>query len=79
MTRKEETRSRVGGITRKRRRRSTTLTRESRRRMRIGRGPLPRREMGTKRRSNNSPGVGASTTWCGATTRQETANLVRSA
>jgi hypothetical protein len=77
MTTKHETRSRVEAITRKRRTRRITLPRESRRRMRIGRRPLQRREKLTRRRSRDVPGVHASTTWHGTTTKKNTADLAR--
>ncbi len=79
MMTKEETRSRVEARKRQRRTRKTILTRESRRRMRIGRRPLPRREKCTRRRSRDAPGIGVSTTWRGVTARKETADLAKSA
>ncbi len=55
------------------------LTRENRRRMRIGRRPLQRRKKLTRRKWRGAPGIGASTTWRGAITRKQTANLAKSA
>jgi hypothetical protein len=40
---------------------------------------LPRREKLMRRRSRDIPGFGASTTWRGVTTRNQTANLARTA
>ncbi len=47
------------------------LTRKSRRKARIGRRHLPRREKVTRRRSMDVPGIGAGTIWGGATTRND--------
>jgi hypothetical protein len=78
MTRKEA-RSKVEEITRKRRTRRTMLTRKSRRKMRTGRRHLPRNEKLTRRRSMGVPGVGVSTIWRGETTRNQTADLTKTA
>jgi hypothetical protein len=68
-----------GNDKKKKKRKAAVLTRNSRRRMRTGRRPLPRREKLTRRKSRDAPGVGASTTWCGSVTRKETADLAKSA
>jgi hypothetical protein len=54
MMTKGETRSRLEARTRKIRTRKIMLTRKSRRRMRIGRRPLPRRKMLTRRKSRDA-------------------------
>jgi hypothetical protein len=77
MTRKEA-RSKVEEITIKRRKRRTRLTKKSRRKMRTGRRHLPRKEKLKRRRSIGVPGISASTTWHGATTRKSSADLAMS-
>ncbi len=46
--------------------------------MRTGRKHLPRKEKLTRRMSRDIPGIGASTTWCGATTRKSSADSAMS-
>jgi hypothetical protein len=58
----------VEETTRSRRTRRTILTRRNRREMKTGRRHLPRKENLMRRRSRDVPGIGASTTWRGATT-----------
>jgi hypothetical protein len=65
------------GNNKNRRTRRTMLTGESRRRMRIGRRLLQRRKKLVRRRSRDVHGIGATTTWHGATTRKQTADLAR--
>ncbi len=79
MTTGKEARSKVEETTRIKRTRRTTLKRRSRRKVRTGRRHLPRKEKLTRRRSRDVPGVGASTTWHGATTRKSSADSAMSA
>jgi hypothetical protein len=78
MTRKEA-RSKAAEITRTRRTRRTALTRKSRRKMRTGIRHLPRKEKLMRRRSREVPDIGASTTWHGQTTRNQTAEWAKTA
>ncbi len=79
MTTGKEARSKVEETTGNRRTRRTTLTRKSKREMRTGRRHLPRKEKLTRKRSRDVPGIGASTTWCGAITRKSYADSAVSA
>jgi hypothetical protein len=76
---KEGGKKQGGGDNKKRRTRRTTLTKKSTRKMRIGRRPLKMREKLTRRRSRDVSGVGASTTWRKETTRNQAANLAKTA
>ncbi len=76
---KQEARRKVEETNRNRRTTRTTLTRRNRREMKTGRRHLPSKENLTRKRSRDVTGIGASTTWRGATTRKGSANSAMSA
>ena len=79
MMTKQEARNKVDGITGNRRTRRTTLTRRNRKEIKTERRHLPRKENLMKRKSRDIPGIGASITWHGVTTRKSSADSATSA
>ncbi len=66
-----------GGDNKKKKNKKNNANKKEQKKMRTGRRHLPRKEKLTRRRSRDIPGIGASTTWRGEITRNQTADWAK--
>jgi hypothetical protein len=76
---KEGGKKQGGGENKKKKNKKNNANKKEKKKDKTGRRYLPRKEKLMRRRSRDVPGIGASTTWHGTTTRKSSADLAMSA